>query len=395
MALPTPSVAYTASANNYITSNGPLPSQWQNRSYDIANMLCTLTTRLIQSGFAIHYASSVPNARSTVNNLWDIDDPAMAAGISQFGNTLINAAITYGSNIWQPSPGYTYISWIVLDLTQGGQLCIGFYFPSPLDINRSGFKISYSPSSDFGSSIPGLTDLQIPTAIDEIKLYDNGFAPIDASSPYGITNYWRAIFDNDYQGILNTAQNRGNYNLQVQVVTANDNSAFWMAAFRDNDCAQFMYFSFGLENPVTNVPWNTCPIFYIDRGPIFSRIVENNSTSLLKAAFTTPSPSSTGWTFGGAALYSRNQYCRYNPSIDDDVGEYVILPVPFFAFSPVSLGYPTGQYTGLKGLIKDMWVGQTQTSPAVYPATGPAELVQINDFILPWDTAAAAPLFIG
>lgn len=391
MALPTPSVAYTASANNYITSNGPLPSQWQNRLYDIASVLCLLSTRLIGNGFATHYASSVPTNRPAYSggptgvNVWDVDDPTMAAGIVDFGNTLVATGYAAaGSGVWSSIGPYS--PWIVLDLVGGGQLCMGFYLPWPTDPNSAGFKISYSPGSLFGATILGLSNLSIPTASDEKFLCNNEF------QPYFGTFY--GGFNNDNQGIVNTAQNRGNYNLQVQVVTADDNSGFWMGAFRDNACAQFMYFSFGLANPVAPTPWSTCPIFYIDNAPVFSRIVENNSTSFLRAAFTSPS-SSTTWTFGGAALYSRNQYCRYNPSIDDDVGEYVILPVPFFAFSPAEPGYPTGRYTGLKGLIRDMWVGQTQTSPAVYPATGPAELVQIADFILPWDTTAAAPLFIG
>lgn len=389
MALPTLSGPYSASANNYIASNGPLPSQYKERAYDIANMLCTLTTRLIGSGFATHHASSVPANRPAYSgsptgiNVWDVDDPTMAAGIISFGNTLVATGYSYHSTPWQSQGSYS--PWIVLDLAEGGQLCMGFYYPWVGDASSGGFKVSYSPGSLFGVSIPGLADLAIPTASDEIIFNQDRFLLY-----YG----YYAIFNNDNQGIINFAQNRGNYNLQVQVVTADDNSGFWMGAFRDNACAQFMYFSFGLENPVAPTPWSTCPIFYIDNAPVFSRIVENNSTSFLRAAFTSPS-SSTTWTFGGAALYSRNQYCRYNPSIDDDVGEYVILPVPFFAFSPAEPGYPTGRYTGLKGLIRDMWVGQTQTSPAVYPATGPAQLVQIADFILPWDTTAAAPLFIG
>lgn len=392
MALPTPSKTYTASANNYITSNGPLPSQFLPRLYDIASLLCMLSTRLITNGFATHHASSVPTTRPAYSgsptgvNVWDVDDPTMAAGIDSFGDALVATGYSASfSGQWTTIGSYS--AWIVLDLVAVGQLCIGFYSPWATNGNAGGFKVSYSPGSLFGATISGLGNLDIPTAVDEKILYNSAIQPYYGSDFGG--------FNNDNQGIINTAQNRGSYNLQVQVVTADDNSGFWIGAFRDNACAQFMYFSLGIENPVTPTPWSTCPIFYIDNAPVFSRIVENNSTSFLTAAFNSPSNSSVGWTFGGAALYSRTQYCRWNPSVDDDVGEYVILPVPFYAFSPAEIGYPTGRYTGLKGLIRDMWVGQTQTSPAVYPATGPIELVQVADFILPWDTSAAAPLFIG
>jgi hypothetical protein len=388
MALPTPTKTYLVSANNYIASNGPLPSQWEARHVDIARVLCTFTTKLIGLGVGIsHVASSLPASRSLVagTNLWNTDNAGNTTNITNFGNYLYNATGASGTAPFSWNVYGSFSPWIVLSVPGGGQLCIGFASGNnastgwPPNTTMGVWKISYSPGGLF--NLAGTPNGGLPAASDELLLSYQAFFPYYSGND--------ASFNIDNEGIINKNQNQGNYNLQIQVVAANDGSGFWMGAFRNNSCALFLYFSLGLDSPISSGNWGTNVIFHLDRAPLFSRIVENNSTQF-KAAFT----NSSTWDFRAAAFYTRNQWVRWSPLIDNQLGSYAMYSVPFYAFSPG--GSPTGPNTGLKGIMRDIWLGQTQASPAVYPASpANAQFVHFGDYILPWSASAPAPLFIG
>ena len=363
MSLPTPTKTYSASPNNLLTTNGPLPGDYADRVKDIADWLTIATTQLIALSVGFTHVASCDSASTS----------------------LIGAG---GPNLWHPSIGdvpafrtmlykwvndYTLIGnapWIVLLLSSGAQLCIGFQYTS-----GNYFRVVYSETAAFLDPIGAG---YMPEATDGKLLY---------SASFGYSQH--AAFNEDSQGVVNSAQDHSSYNEQIQVVAADDATGFNLFSFRDNFANFTIMFSEGLEQPVNGV-WTgaACPTCVVTARPTVARLVRG-------ANYLTALPTTIGvtWTTSGALLYAWNPSDGNNPRTvtwsalsDSDVSGFDLYPIPVYAVSS------TTTQTGTKGVWRDAWWGQAGGSCNLYPSVAPTEFVQLGDVVVPW-AGSTEPLF--
>lgn len=370
MALPTPVKSYIVSPNNLMVTVQPNQQPWADRIRDIAKWLSIATTQLlaIAPGYS-HVGSCDSTTLSPIGgsglNLWD---PGIG-NIASFGDFLYR---------W-----YNYLSgppmapWIVMGLPGGAQICIGFERDSP---TGNHFRVLYSASGAFANPVSGY---YLPQAADQRVICDSVFG----YSQVG-------VFNEDGQGITNSNANRSSYNQQIQVMAATDGSGFAMFSFVDNAMGFGLFFSTGLEQPVSatwsGVAPNDLPIMLATVYPTVRRIVYYNAIGI---APTTPGVS---WALGGTVLGACNtggdlSFTRpvtWNVLPDSDVSAFGVYPIPIYGYSS------TGNQTGLKGVLRDIWWGQALGSCTLYPVSGPPQFVQLGDIIVPWQSATL-PLFAG
>lgn len=381
MALPTPTNTWTISPNNTIYTNGSTNTDSDGRRRDIADFLGTFVSQLIilGGGDIVCVGSSDGVSTSTTGtNYW-------VAGSTNFRQSIYNATSPY--NVYPAT-------WVILALGSGPgapQIAITVGQSDGSYYSLRYFSMYYSPSGAF--AFPGTVYDRPVASVDEILL---GYW--DCKSNSG------GIFNQDNLGIVNTNNSFTSYTQQIHVglgrSPAGAVTSFYAVTYHSFFPSFIIWFG-GLDNAVattTGSPrnWTTAKACF-QSGSLSQRNLVGpygDGAGLMIRSTYEPNglravmPSTQN--FDGQGNSTNYQGVAYNPVIYNAVPdlETGLLPV-------LPIGAYSHNYKGIKGLFSDIWWGASNGNANVYPASGPVEFIQVNDVILPWDTAVALPLFTG
>jgi hypothetical protein len=333
------------------------------RTKDITDWLTIATTQLISLGVGFTHVASCDTVSNSIigaggPNFWDPGIGDMPAFRTMLYNWVYNYSVSGNA------------PWIVLLLSSGAQLCIGFQYSS-----GNYFRVVYSETAAFANPVGAG---YMPEAPDGKLLY---------SSSFGYGSY--GPFNEDGQGIANSAADHSSYNEQIQVVAATDATGFNLFSFRDNFANFTIMFSEGLEQPVNGTWTGTgCPTCVVTARPAVGRLV-------MGINYLTALPTTVGvtWITSAALLYACDpgngsfpRTVTWNTIADSDVSGFDLYPIPVYAVSS------TTTQTGTKGVWRDTWWGQASGSCNVYPSTAPTQFIQLGDVVVPW-AGSTEPLF--
>lgn len=425
---------------------------------------------VLQSCDGVTNTFDTPGA--TNKNLW-VDSSATAANIAagniattNFKNTVYNVVSSrYPQYNSASASGYQRFpcAWIILKFDAGlgsknsGELCIslGSFLPPYSDssswpygatlINSSSnsdyysrfFTISWSktgfsfphpttwnaalPSPWTGSTWVGYQyyyrrESLKPIAADEEFLVFNSLTDADGGVVFA-GNHLNSMQPHSTNtssttGMIGQYASAPSYGQKLHFGLAQDLSAFYAVAFRDNKHTFFMWFG-DMEDGVksSSRDWTTSRFCFVNGGQPFikqfgySYYDQYSSTgaycfngiqvrsSFDKDGVKVVIPSVCGsngpnGSYNQGLGQSGDTYCAAPLSAlmgygakDAEVDQYPIYPVQIFS----------QKYPGIKGSLTDIWLGTYGGNCCVYPATysmtgaSGIKFIQVNDIVIPWD----------